>query len=70
MVIDPNEHYPLKETAEFLKVSEATVAKYLRESVLEGKQIGPKKRWHALGRSILKLRKEWGYEDVAKRTTG
>lgn len=69
-MIDPNKYYSLRETAEFLKVTEATVAKYLREGDLEGKKVGPKERWHALGRSIIKVRKEWGYEDIEKRKAG
>lgn len=64
MRIDPNRYYSLKEAAELLEVTEATVAKYLREGLLEGKKVGPKQKWHALGRSIIKLRKEWGYEDI------
>ena len=64
MTIDSNKYYSLKETAELLEVTEATVAKYLREGDLEGKKIGPKQKWHALGRSIAKVRKEWGYDDI------
>lgn len=65
--IDPSKHYSLREASELLEVTEATVAKYLREGDLEGKKIGPKKKWHALGRSIIKVRKEWGYEDTEGR---
>ncbi len=65
--IDPGKYCSLKEAAELLGVTEATVAKYLRSGELEGKKLGPKQKWHVLGRSIIKLRKEWGYEDIEKR---
>jgi len=62
MKIEPARYYSLREAAEFLEVTEATVAKYLREGGLQGKKIGPKQKWHALGQSIIRLRREWGYE--------
>jgi len=65
MKIDPKKSYSAKEAADFLEVSEDTVKDYCRRKKLPGKQVGPKKRWHVLGTSILKQRKDWDMDDLS-----
>ena len=66
MIIDENKYYPLHEAAVMLRVTQETVKKYCRKSGkgnLPGKQVGPKKRWHVLGKGISAKLKEWQVDD-------
>lgn len=60
--IDPDKLYALREAVPLLKVTEQTIGGYLRSGKIEGKQIGPKNKWHVFGREIIRLRRKWGYE--------
>lgn len=66
--IDSAKYYPAKETARFLTqgavtTTTATVKNYCRKRKdLKCKQIGPKNIWHALGSSIIALRRKWGLD--------
>lgn len=61
--IEPKRLYPLREAAMWLKVTEQTVASYLRDGDLHGKKIGPKGKWHVPGSELVRIRKKWGYDD-------
>ncbi len=66
MNIDESKHYTLPEAAQMLGVTEETVKKYCRKigkGSLPGKQVGPNKRWHVLGKGIIAKRKEWHLDD-------
>jgi hypothetical protein len=62
MKIDPNKRYTSREAAALLEVTEETIKKYCRSGAMQGKQIGPKKRWFVLGSAVSKKRKEWGMD--------
>jgi predicted transcriptional regulator len=64
MNIESQKMYTARDAADFLGVSEETVKNYLRGKRLVGKQIGPKKRWYVKGSAILKLRTEWGVDEI------
>ena len=57
-----NELYLPEEASQLLGVKTDTVKDYLREGKLEGRQIGPRKEWRVLGKSILAKRKEFGLD--------
>ena len=66
--IDSAKYYPADETARFLTegkvtTTATTVKNYCRRGKeLKCKQFGPKKIWHALGSSIIALRRKWGFD--------
>ena len=65
MKIVPTKWYTTRETADFLKIHEDTVKKYCRDQKkykIEAKQVGPKKRWHVKGGSIIGKLREWSME--------
>jgi predicted site-specific integrase-resolvase len=61
--IDSGRLYTAREAADLLEVIEDTVKRYCRNGDLKCRQIGPRKKWHVLGREISRVRKEWGYAD-------
>lgn len=61
--IDPTKWYSSAEAAPLLMVTQETVKAYCRQRTLKAKQVGPKKVWHAQGKSILKLREQWKIDD-------
>jgi hypothetical protein len=62
MKIDAGKKYTAREAAGLLDSTEETIKKYCRSGTLQGKQVGPKKRWYILGSAILKLRKAWNLD--------
>lgn len=60
---DPARWYTAREVTSFLGVTELTVTAQCRSKRLTGRKIGPKKRWHVLGREIQRKMKEWGLLD-------
>lgn len=62
--IGPKTLYALKDAAIWLRVTEQTVASYLRSGDLKGKKIGPKGKWHVPGSELIRLRKKWGYDEA------
>ena len=61
--IDPKRWYTAIGAAPLLMVTQETVKAYCRQGTLKAKQVGPKKAWHVLGESILKLREHWRIDD-------
>ncbi len=64
--IDLERWYTAREATEFLEVKEPTVTNYCREGEIRKygcKKIGPKKKWHILGKEIARLRDEWGLDN-------
>lgn len=61
--IDPKSWFPTSKVAPFLMVTQETVKAYCRQGTLKAKQVGPKKVWYVLGKSILKLREQWKIDD-------
>ena len=57
--ITENKYYTKKDAAGILKVTEQSVLKYIKNGELSGVQMGPKKKWHVKGTSILNKMKEW-----------
>ena len=61
--IEPKKWYSAAGAAPLLMVTQETVKAYCRQGTLKAKQVGPKKIWHVLGKSILKLREQWKIDD-------
>jgi len=61
--IEAQKWYTSSKAALLLGVTGETVKKYCRNRTLEAKQVGPKKVWHALGKSISQLRASWKIDD-------
>lgn len=59
-----DEWYSASEAAPLLNLKEGTVKKRLRDGLMTGKQVGPKKVWHVKGTEILKFRKEWNLDGI------
>lgn len=51
--IKPNEVYTTKETRSFLKVSESTLKRYLKQGIIKAYKVGG--RYRILGSEILRL---------------
>jgi hypothetical protein len=56
--IEPSKLYTLNAAARLLGVSEETVKANLRKRKLSGEQIGPLRKWHVRGASIIARRHE------------
>ncbi len=57
--IDPKRLYSAREVAPLLEVTEQTIQRYFRSGELQGRQVGPKKKWHTTGAEIIRKRREW-----------
>ncbi len=51
--IKPNEVYTTEEARDFLKVSESTIKRYLKQGIIKAYKVGG--RYKILGREILRL---------------
>lgn len=60
--IDSARLYTLAAAAKLLRVSEGTVKANLRKGKLSGDQIGPLRKWHVRGASIIARRRELKFD--------
>lgn len=64
--IDKEKWYTAREAGDLLDVTEGTIKKYCRDGEMQGRQAGPRQKWHVQGAEIIRFREKWGLDTIMR----